>query len=124
MTTLCVAETRRCLLVRVGQPAFGRKRRLLEIGPDTGEFLELARRQFEVEGIDISTHALHYVKPELRTRIRVGNIEETPLPDKRYGAVVAFNVLEHLSQPLGMLHKLRRALFPHGGPAPGDASTE
>ncbi len=88
--------------------------RLLEIGPGTGEFLNLAARSFEVEGIEISPHAVKAAPSELRSKIRVGNIEMDPLVEGHYRVVAAFNVLEHLKNPQAAIDKVRRAITPGG----------
>ncbi len=88
--------------------------RLLEIGSGTGEFLHLASRWFDVEGIDISSHAVDSVHPELSHRIRVGNIEQTPLTPDTYHVIAAFNILEHLREPATVIHHARQALTHEG----------
>lgn len=93
---------------------FNRQGRLLEIGPGTGEFLELASQHYDVEGIEISPHALNHVTPGLRKSIKLGNIEDTPLPAARYDVIAAFNVLEHLERPSPVLEKVNQSLTPRG----------
>lgn len=93
---------------------FKRRGRLLEIGPGSGEFLNLASRHYAVEGVEISPHALDHMTPQLRKRISLGNIEDLPLPEARYDVIAAFNVLEHLRQPCSVLEKMRQALTPRG----------
>jgi SAM-dependent methyltransferase len=88
--------------------------RLLEIGPGTGEFLHLASGCFDVEGIDISSHAVDRAHPELSSRIRVGNIEHTPLASNTYDVIAAFNILEHLREPATVIQRARRALVHQG----------
>ena len=100
--------------------------RLLEIGPGTGEFLQLAARTFDVEGIEISADAVKAVQPGLRGAIRVGNIEHAPLPRHHYQIVTAFNVLEHLHNPQAAVAKVRQALATGGcfvGSMPHNAGT-
>mgnify|MGYP000856812786 FL=1 len=88
--------------------------RLLEIGPGTGEFLRLASSCFDVEGIDISSHAVARAHPDLSDRIRVGNIEQTPLAPGTYQVIAAFNILEHLREPAAVIQRTRQALLHTG----------
>jgi SAM-dependent methyltransferase len=83
---------------------------LLEIGCGRGEFLQVASERFTVEGIDISQYAVQAVAADLELPIRRADIEESALPEVAYDVVVAFNVLEHLAEPLDVLRKIHRAL--------------
>jgi len=101
-----------------------RQGRLLEIGPGVGDFLTTASHRFDVEGIEVSQHALTHVPPKLRDKIFVGNIESTSLEPCRYEVVVAFNVLEHLRDPSSVINKIRWSLTPDGclvGSVPNNA---
>lgn len=91
-----------------------RRGRLLEVGPGTGTFLELAARWFDVEGIDISSHAVNGAPPKLVSKLRVGNIETAPLPRETYHVVAAFNILEHLREPEAVAQRIHRSLAPDG----------
>lgn len=88
--------------------------RLLEIGPGTGEFLHLAARRFEIEGIEISADAVKAAPPDLREKLWVGNIEHDSLCANCYQIVAAFNVLEHLRNPQVAVNQVRHALAPGG----------
>ena len=88
--------------------------RLLEIGPATGQFLDLASNWFDTEGIEISADAIKSASSDLRPKIRVGNIETTPLPARRYNVVAAFNILEHLHDPAAVVDKIGKSLTPDG----------
>ncbi|MEA3334785.1 MAG: class I SAM-dependent methyltransferase [Chloroflexota bacterium] len=101
---------KRLALVRHYQPTG----RLLEIGPGTGEFLSLATNHFEVEGIEVSSRALEFVEPEVKDRMRIGNIEEMRLPPYQYDVVAAFNVLEHLRNPAETVYMIRQTLVAGG----------
>jgi SAM-dependent methyltransferase len=90
--------------------------RILDVGCGFGFFLNhLAERGWRAEGIEISPHGRAYAArhfPALKIR-------ETPLPDPDlpsdyYDAVTLFYVLEHLSDPIGILKETRRILKPGG----------
>ncbi len=87
---------------------------LLEIGCGKGEFLQLAARHFQVEGIDISKYAVDSSNHILNGRIRRENIEHSHLRANAYNIIAAFNVLEHLGNPHPAIQKIYNALV-NGG---------
>ena len=87
---------------------------LLEIGCGTGGFLRQVEQHFTVEGMDISKYAVQVIKPHFGERVRVGNVELTPLPRTQYDVVVVFNILEHLRQPHKAIDRIADSLKPGG----------
>jgi 2-polyprenyl-3-methyl-5-hydroxy-6-metoxy-1,4-benzoquinol methylase len=87
---------------------------MLEVGCGEGHLIRAATAHFEVECLEASEHAMRNVDPELRKRIRTGDVEKIGLPENRYDVVVAFNVLEHLGSPAPVLAQIARALRPGG----------
>lgn len=87
---------------------------LLEIGCGQGDFLRLAAQQFNVEGIDISRHAVESLKGWGNGSVRRENVEQSQLGSKHYEVVVAFNVLEHLREPAQVIEKTFASLKPGG----------
>lgn len=83
---------------------------LLEIGCGTGGFLRLAEKHFAVEGMDISKYAVQVLQPQFGERVRVGNVEQHPLPHGRYDVVVVYNILEHLRQPPKVVDRIFASL--------------
>jgi SAM-dependent methyltransferase len=73
--------------------------RLLEIGCGQGGFLRAAERHFDVEGIDISRSAIEGARARFGEQVRVGDVQESPLPRGCYDAIAAFCVFEHLRRP-------------------------
>ncbi|MGH2767768.1 MAG: bifunctional glycosyltransferase/class I SAM-dependent methyltransferase [Actinomycetota bacterium] len=94
---------------------FVRGRRLLEVGANVGLFLDVARsRGWEAWGIEPSEWAVRTGRDRFAVDLRVGTVEDLEEPEERYDAVVALDVLEHLSDPLGALLRLRRVLDEEG----------
>ncbi len=84
-------------------------RRLLEIGCSSGAFLERARaRGALVSGVEVDEVA--------RAEALRAGLDCTPeiRKDTRYDIVCAFQVLEHLADPHGMLRKVSEALVDDG----------
>ncbi len=87
--------------------------RWLDVGCSSGWFVEAARRAgIEAEGIDLSAVA-----------VAAGRQRSLPLfcstledfqPAYRYDTVTAFDLLEHVLDPLAFLQSVRRLLAPEG----------
>jgi len=88
--------------------------RFLEIGCGTGELLSLVAASYQVEGIDLSSHAVSELRAQQGFSVRHEDINESLLEDGCYEGIAAFNVLEHLSEPGAVLRKIVNALKPGG----------
>ena len=84
--------------------------KLLEIGCGKGGFLELAARDYDVSGIDISEYAVNTMKPTLGDRVRRVDVKDVRFPSAHYDVVAAFNVLEHLEHPASVVVKIHNSL--------------
>jgi SAM-dependent methyltransferase len=85
---------------------------VLEVGCGDGQVLtELARRGFgpELVGVEVSETAATMARdrPEI-TRMATFDGERLPFPDASFPLVLATHVLEHVSEPLALLHEMRR----------------
>jgi 2-polyprenyl-3-methyl-5-hydroxy-6-metoxy-1,4-benzoquinol methylase len=87
---------------------------LLEIGCGQGEFLRMAAPFFNVEGIDISPHAVSKLRSTVRIPVRRADIQNTSLPTENYQGIAAFNILEHLHRPGEVVKEIYSALKPGG----------
>ena len=88
--------------------------RLLEIGSAEGGFLSLAAARFDVLGIDASEYAVRRARERYGLPVEVKNVEHDPLPGSVFDVIVAFNVLEHLSDPSTAIARLFDVLKPGG----------
>lgn len=89
--------------------------RLIDIGCGYGFFLaEMKRRGgWELDGMDVSTTATDYTA-SLGFRITQGTLETVRYPDCSFDAVTMLYVLEHVTDPAGVLAEVRRILKPGG----------
>ncbi len=89
--------------------------RLLDVGCSLGHFLAMARdRGHETLGLELGEKAAAYARETYGLDVRETRVERLEEPDGSFGAVTLFGVLEHLSDPVGILKVLRRLVKPDG----------
>jgi len=89
------------------------KTSILEVGCNEGSFLKIAQEAgYEILGLEPNDKLVEYAK-NLNLPV-VQGIIETFRPERRYDAIVLFNVLEHLKDPAGALQKMSSILSPAG----------
>jgi len=94
---------------------YRRNGRLLDVGTGFGFFLvEMKKREWEAEGVEISQKAMDYARDVLGLTILCGPLEKADFPDNDFDAVTAFYVIEHLSHPMAFLRECHRILKPGG----------
>ena len=87
--------------------------RLLEVGVGSGSFLREARQAgFEVTGCELSESLARRV--QARTGIRVYSQDLASLPAAAFDIVCMHHVLEHVSDPVGLLRAAHGRLVPGG----------
>jgi SAM-dependent methyltransferase len=78
---------------------------ILEIGPGQGAMSARIAARFRYEGIEADAVAADVARPRIEAhggRLRVGSVDEL-VDGRRYDAVCAFEVLEHIEDDLGAL---------------------
>jgi 2-polyprenyl-3-methyl-5-hydroxy-6-metoxy-1,4-benzoquinol methylase len=92
--------------------------RLLDVGCGVGHFLRLARqRGYQISGIDHDREAVRIARDKFGLEdVRACSVDAliTEGWDRSFDVVTLFDVLEHLSDPLGTLRRLRKLLRPGG----------
>ncbi|HET9849717.1 MAG TPA: class I SAM-dependent methyltransferase [Candidatus Dormibacteraeota bacterium] len=94
----------------------GRDKRVLEVGCSTGMVSEALQAQgCRVTGIEIDAGAAR-VAEQYCERVLVGDIEQMDLSaaGDQYDVLLLADVLEHLREPVSVLHRLGSLLGPNG----------
>jgi 2-polyprenyl-3-methyl-5-hydroxy-6-metoxy-1,4-benzoquinol methylase len=88
--------------------------RLLEIGCAYGFFLDLARKHWEVKGIDVSPEGVKHAKENLGLDAEQGDFLSMPDDSHGFDIICMWDTVEHLSQPVRFIEKASRWLKPGG----------
>jgi len=95
-----------------------RRKRVLDVGSGAGYgSAELANTALHVTGIDVGADAIayaseNYARPNLT--FQLASATQLPFPDASFDLVVAFEVIEHLSDWRLLISEARRVLAPGG----------
>lgn len=88
--------------------------RILDIGCATGTLLEKLRdRGWDVRGVEISP-AAEYARQERGLDVRSLPLAENRFPAAHFDLVLASHVIEHLTDPAGLVREARRICAPGG----------
>lgn len=93
---------------------FVRSGRLLEVGCAVGYFLNAARTDFEVTGVEPSRWAAGEAVRRFGVNVSIGTLEDAALPEEYFDVVAMVDVIEHLCDPVRTLAECRRVLKPGG----------
>lgn len=92
-----------------------RGKRLLDVGCGVGRFCQAAHaRGWDVTGIDVSENAIQIGKRYAEFPLISSNIDAQVIAGEQYDIVTAFEVLEHLSDPISFIKKCQDASTPNG----------
>ncbi len=88
--------------------------RLLEVGCAYGFFLDLAKHQYDAQGIDIGKEACAYAKERLKLDVICADFLEHEFKENYYDIIVMWATIEHLEDPSLYIKKISRLLKPGG----------
>lgn len=87
--------------------------KLFEIGSAYGFFLELAQKQWEVKGVDISGPACEYGKSQ-GLNVECGDFLDIPVEAAQYNVFCLWDTIEHLQKPHLYIRKISETIAPGG----------
>jgi 2-polyprenyl-3-methyl-5-hydroxy-6-metoxy-1,4-benzoquinol methylase len=90
-------------------------RRLLEVGPGDGRFLESAKRDgWDCTGVDVSEQVAEYARRRSGVGVIVGNLCQLKLPAGSFDVVNLDQVLSYVKDPMALLAEVEHVLKPGG----------
>ena len=87
---------------------------ILDIGCGTGALINELQKYGKVVGIDRSEEALNFCRERGITDVKLGSAAKIPESDKKYDAVMALDLLEHLDDDREAMREIKRVLRPDG----------
>lgn len=91
------------------------KGRILDVGCGDGRFLEaMARRGWEVRGVETSAEGYRLARDRLGPSIWNAELGDCAFPESYFDVVTLWHVLEHVAYPLELLPEVRRVLKDDG----------
>jgi 2-polyprenyl-3-methyl-5-hydroxy-6-metoxy-1,4-benzoquinol methylase len=88
---------------------------LLDVGCGSGTLLGLLKsRGIRPTGVDFSWEAAQVAEKENGVRVVVGSLAEAGFPNESFDIVTLFHVMEHVTNPRGVLAEVSRILKPDG----------
>jgi 2-polyprenyl-3-methyl-5-hydroxy-6-metoxy-1,4-benzoquinol methylase len=96
-------------------PSFPSPGKMLEVGCATGRFLSLMRdKGWETWGLEFAQKPATYAREVLGLNVTQCKAEEMEFPEECFDLVVAWMVIEHLHDPVGVLTAIRKTLKKDG----------
>ena len=87
---------------------------LLDVGCAYGYFMDVAQRTWEVEGIDVSPAAIAACRARFGSKVKCGDLLQTPYAVGRFDWVTVWDTIEHLDDPRAYLRRFSELLKPGG----------
>lgn len=89
--------------------------KLLDVGSGQGFFLYHAQQHgFSVTGVDVSSRAVAFCEQTFHIKVHLQNINQDFNFDEKFDVITMWHILEHVSDPLGFVKRLRQFLAPQG----------
>jgi 2-polyprenyl-3-methyl-5-hydroxy-6-metoxy-1,4-benzoquinol methylase len=90
--------------------------RLLDVGASCGFLVEAALAgDYDAYGVELSAEAIAKAPPEIRGRLTLGDVNSLDLEAQApFDVVTAFDLIEHVFDPIAFLRQLHRVVKPGG----------
>lgn len=89
--------------------------KILDIGCGSGLFLKSCKDAgINGAGIDVSNNALNFARNEFGLDVYNKSTEDLKNEGKRYDMITMWHVLEHITEPINELRKIKELLSPNG----------
>ena len=88
--------------------------RVCEIGSAYGFFLELAKKEWEVLGIEIAPTPSEYARDNFGLDVYTGDFLNAPIPVAHYDTFCMWDTIEHLTNPSGYVERIAELIKPGG----------
>lgn len=94
---------------------FKKSGKVLDLGCAHGFLLNyLKQNGFDSYGLDISDYAVSYAKKNFDIPIYQGDVDTANLPEKEFDVIIMLDLIEHVSNPVETLEKVKRFLKDDG----------
>ncbi|MFA5104896.1 MAG: class I SAM-dependent methyltransferase [Candidatus Margulisiibacteriota bacterium] len=101
--------------LRLIAPFLGKNKKLLEIGCSAGMFLYNVKNKVkEAVGMDFDVSSAAFAQKKCGCKVYTKKLEDTPLKKKYFDVICAFQVLEHVKEPLKFLLEVKEYLKDDG----------
>lgn len=90
------------------------KGKILDVGCAAGFFLNVANREWEVAGVELSEYASSYAMDRFGLPVKNGALKDAAYPDKTFDVVTMWDFVEHLVDPIEDLKEVGRVLKDDG----------
>lgn len=101
--------------LRLIKPYLKKGKRLLEIGCSAGMFLyNVKDKVSEAVGMDFDLDSAAYARKKCGCAVYSDRLPETPLKEKYFDIICAFQVLEHVKNPVEFLSEVKKYLKDDG----------
>jgi cyclopropane fatty-acyl-phospholipid synthase-like methyltransferase len=87
---------------------------LLEIGSAYGFFLDVAKKHWQVKGVEITPEGVRYAQETLGLNVTRADFLDLPDEPESYDLICMWDTIEHLQQPIRYIEKAAKWLKPGG----------
>ncbi len=88
--------------------------KILDVGCNQGQFLDLLGDHWERYGNELSPHAAQMAKQKYGNHIFQGTLANFPLTGERFDVITMMDVLDHSPDPIQELKRVNQLLKPNG----------